>query len=67
MFYAVKFETLEARSSFANFANSIGWSFYDLNGSNNLWALETAKTKTDYENVEYLHSLGAFKFENEKA
>lgn len=65
-FYCVKFENLEKQEEFCNCCEYLGWGFSLLNGSCGGWCVETNGGADDANMIDYLHSLGAFKFENEE-
>lgn len=65
-FYCVKFKNLEKREEFRNnCCEYLGWGLFRLNGSYGGWCIETNDRADDANMIDYLHSLGAFKFENE--
>lgn len=64
--YAVKFDSLEKREAFRKFCDYIGWNFGMLIGAENGWWVDNdSGSKDDTEQMNYLHSLGAFQWYHE--
>lgn len=65
-YYSIKFRDLEQRENFRTCCEYLGWNLYLLIGSLDGWCLlETYGEEDDTKMVNFLHSLGAFKLENE--
>lgn len=63
--FAIKFDTIEKREAFRKFCDYVGWSFGVLNGAGGGWWVDIDGGNDGGEQMEYLHSLGAFQWYDE--